>query len=134
MVKCTLFVVHDFVTSFRYFFKLKEAYEFQVCLEFRRVFFCFQAEDGIRDSSVTGVQTCALPISGTAAADEHGARWHRHTDRDAQRDHRAFARRAGTEAARCRPPASVRLVVQPRLRSEERRVGKEGRSRWSPYH
>src|SRR5260370_31593041 len=27
----------------------------------RRVFF-FQAEDGIRDSSVTGVQTCALPI------------------------------------------------------------------------
>src|SRR5207237_6479596 len=24
--------------------------------------FCFQAEDGIRDSSVTGVQTCALPI------------------------------------------------------------------------
>src|SRR5260370_9037030 len=28
-----------------------------------RVFFFFQAEDGIRDSSVTGVQTCALPIS-----------------------------------------------------------------------
>src|SRR5467141_4248824 len=26
-------------------------------------FFLFQAEDGIRDSSVTGVQTCALPIS-----------------------------------------------------------------------
>src|SRR5260370_19448723 len=28
-----------------------------------RVVFFFQAEDGIRDSSVTGVQTCALPIS-----------------------------------------------------------------------
>src|SRR5260370_41229087 len=28
-----------------------------------RMFFFFQAEDGIRDSSVTGVQTCALPIS-----------------------------------------------------------------------
>src|SRR5260370_5703348 len=28
-----------------------------------RYFFFFQAEDGIRDSSVTGVQTCALPIS-----------------------------------------------------------------------
>src|SRR2546427_4698790 len=31
------------------------------------VFFCFfffQAEDGIRDLTVTGVQTCALPISG----------------------------------------------------------------------
>src|SRR5438046_4024056 len=26
------------------------------------VLFCFQAEDGIRDWSVTGVQTCALPI------------------------------------------------------------------------
>src|SRR5699024_11282778 len=25
-------------------------------------FFCFQAEDGIRDRNVTGVQTCALPI------------------------------------------------------------------------
>src|SRR5258707_7881711 len=32
-------------------------------LEFRRVLFCFQAEDGIRDIGVTGVQTCALPIS-----------------------------------------------------------------------
>src|SRR5260370_2053575 len=30
---------------------------------FSLVFFFFQAEDGIRDSSVTGVQTCALPIS-----------------------------------------------------------------------
>src|SRR6266542_3906925 len=28
------------------------------------VFFFFQAEDGIRDATVTGVQTCALPISG----------------------------------------------------------------------
>src|SRR5215204_7058886 len=33
-------------------------------------FFFFQAEDGIRDHCVTGVQTCALPISlkGTARA------------------------------------------------------------------
>src|SRR6476469_5653560 len=30
--------------------------------EFGKLFFC-QAEDGIRDTSVTGVQTCALPIS-----------------------------------------------------------------------
>src|SRR5574338_305373 len=29
-------------------------------------FFFFQAEDGIRDAMVTGVQTCALPISGPA--------------------------------------------------------------------
>src|SRR5258706_11393822 len=38
-------------------------YDISQCSEFRRVLFCFQAEDGIRDWSVTGVQTCALPIS-----------------------------------------------------------------------
>src|SRR5260221_3052663 len=32
-------------------------------MEFRRVLFLFQAEDGIRDHCVTGVQTCALFIS-----------------------------------------------------------------------
>src|SRR3989441_4421835 len=32
------------------------------------VFFFFQAEDGIRDKLVTGVQTCALPISFERAA------------------------------------------------------------------
>src|SRR5256886_10741909 len=32
-------------------------------------FFFFQAEDGIRDLTVTGVQTCALPISGPPRAD-----------------------------------------------------------------
>src|SRR5256885_2426372 len=31
------------------------------------MFFFFQAEDGIRDYKVTGVQTCALPISGGTA-------------------------------------------------------------------
>src|SRR5260370_35055891 len=34
------------------------------------MFFFFQAEDGIRDSSVTGVQTCALPISSLELIDE----------------------------------------------------------------
>src|SRR5437762_2705186 len=34
------------------------------CKSFNYFFFFFQAEDGIRDTSVTGVQTCALPISG----------------------------------------------------------------------
>src|SRR5262249_57323273 len=33
-----------------------------------RVFFFFQAEDGIRDWSVTGVQTCALPICSISRA------------------------------------------------------------------
>src|SRR3989449_1794410 len=37
---------------------------FQVSLHLRVMFFFFfQAEDGIRDVAVTGVQTCALPIS-----------------------------------------------------------------------
>src|SRR5207237_6507619 len=38
------------------------------CLLCCIVCFFFQAEDGIRDSSVTGVQTCALPICRLAAA------------------------------------------------------------------
>src|SRR5688572_32501241 len=33
-----------------------------------RCFFFFQAEDGIRDLTVTGVQTCALPISAAGGA------------------------------------------------------------------
>src|SRR5882762_2886735 len=36
-------------------------------------FFFFQAEDGIRDSSVTGVQTCALPICGVPLPATAGA-------------------------------------------------------------
>src|SRR2546426_1476048 len=46
----------------------KTAYAFNRFLEFIRMlcktlfFFFFQAEDGIRDYKVTGVQTCALPI------------------------------------------------------------------------
>src|SRR6266446_9154407 len=35
-------------------------------------FFFFQAEDGIRDYKVTGVQTCALPISRAGAAAARG--------------------------------------------------------------
>src|SRR5690606_39323762 len=35
-----------------------------------RLFFFFQAEDGIRDFHVTGVQTCALPICSSAEGEE----------------------------------------------------------------
>src|SRR5687768_18179987 len=100
--------------------------------------FFFQAEDGIRDVAVTGVQTCALPIfehgadaAGVHAADEvvadaQGAVLHEHRcDRPLPRielrlDH-------GARGATVR----VRLQVED-LRSEERRVGKEGRSGWWP--
>src|SRR5690554_4685519 len=37
------------------------------------LFFFFQAEDGIRDADVTGVQTCALPISNLAVDAIHGS-------------------------------------------------------------
>src|SRR3954449_9333977 len=52
----------------RFFFKQKTAYDMRgdwssdVCSSDHDAFF-FQAEDGIRDESATGVQTCALPIS-----------------------------------------------------------------------
>src|SRR2546430_1913919 len=47
-----------------------------LCAHTHLSFFFFQAEDGIRDLTVTGVQTCALPISGlrAAAADVAGQR------------------------------------------------------------
>src|SRR5690348_3333998 len=35
----------------------------------KRIYFFFQAEDGIRDGRVTGVQTCALPISDYPSSD-----------------------------------------------------------------
>src|SRR6185503_20304840 len=38
-------------------------YLFYLCRIYLDFFFFFQAEDGIRDVAVTGVQTCALPIS-----------------------------------------------------------------------
>ena len=76
-------------------------------------FFFFQAEDGIRDVAVTGVQTCALPIYpkeytvdiSSFSIDEETRKQVESMDYDEQREW---------------------------LRSEERRVGKECRSRWSP--
>src|SRR5258708_27600671 len=95
------------------------------------VFFFFQAEDGIRDDLVTGVQTCALPISFALLA-----------DRQAVRKGIVFAERRPPRLGQLQRP---RLIGQAVLespgdvtellrRSEERRVGKECRSRWSPYH
>src|SRR5947207_7023579 len=42
-----------------------------------RFFFFFQAEDGIRDHGVTGVQTCALPICARPGAGPLAAHWRR---------------------------------------------------------
>src|SRR3989475_8528266 len=89
-------------------------------------FFFFQAEDGIRDLTVTGVQTCALPIlklhtkiiiglvSGACAG--------------------VVANAFATGAAWVAWTGIPAGWAADKVRSEERRVGKECRSRWSPYH
>src|SRR5206468_7008584 len=76
------------------------------------VFFFFQAEDGIRDLIVTGVQTCALPISASTATPAAGH---------------------GSSRVSSRTP-STRVSARLSMRSEERRVGKECRSRWALEH
>src|SRR5687768_18442249 len=91
-------------------------------------FFFFQAEDGIRDVAVTGVQTCALPIFEMQLDREKPAIWlgdlnvapepidvYHPEKRVNDVDFHIDARNAYKEAAR----------------SEERRVGKERRARWS---
>src|SRR5947208_16871980 len=82
----------------------------------RTITFFFQAEDGIRDDLVTGVQTCALPIYSFSCCP------------DSSTTHRL-------ELGRCtsRLSSGHRFSLTPH-RSEERRVGKECRSRRSPYH
>src|SRR5258707_6247260 len=92
-----------------------------LCLAYCVFFFFFQAEDGIRDIGVTGVQTCALPIYSAGRAMAMGYRDLSHPGRLRRPKENRYRTRAGTFPAE---PA----------RSEERRVGKECRSRWSPYH
>src|SRR3712207_7974336 len=88
-------------------------------------FFFFQAEDGIRDIGVTGVQTCALPISALG-----GARCQFFQPAPAAIMNAAIA---PTEMRR-RRTIFIGVLLSMLWRSEERRVGKECRSRWSPYH
>src|SRR5260370_9081666 len=98
-------------------------------------FFFFQAEDGIRDSSVTGVQTCALPICDQVDDGKREIRSSDVLDKSALYDHFCCLQRAA--AHKDREPSEEALlpgIEQLIARSEERRVGKECRSRWSPYH
>src|SRR5204863_6012203 len=99
--------------------------------------FFFQAEDGIRDLYVTGVQTCALPIS-LAAAVAAGLLDHfagAVADRAGPLDHEEALLRADLAMA-----AALLALVHGGAglgagaiagRSEERRVGKEWRSGWA---
>src|SRR5256884_3793445 len=98
-----------------------------------RLIFFFQAEDGIRDVAVTGVQTCALPISkrNRIVIDLNKAPADQRVPVRAERSRSRVGRVLGFIGI------ILVLVVVGMLaggRSEERRVGKECRSRWSPYH
>src|SRR5258707_7470878 len=97
-------------------------------------FFFFQAEDGIRDIGVTGVQTCALPISGGAAL--RRSVLPRSLCLLCANPALCEPARDGAEGSFHRAGALGERLADDaeRLRSEERRVGKECRSRWSPYH
>src|SRR5690606_40826777 len=99
--------------------------------------FFFQAEDGIRDFHVTGVQTCALPICGgyktpsLKQADDNIV------------EPAARGRSWDKGNSNLQPEKSTNFefgfayATPEKLsfsRSEERRVGKEGRSRGSEDH
>src|SRR5262249_56296405 len=97
-------------------------------------------EDGMRDWSVTGVQTCALPIyggwsaerdvslrSGKACADALVRRGYRVTTIDVTPE-------IAAALAAAKPDVALNVLhgrpgEDGTLRSEERRVGKEGRGR-----
>src|SRR2546425_2260905 len=96
-------------------------------------FFFFQAEDGIRDKLVTGVQTCALPISECGVRNaEFGIG--PCVTLTALADHPTIRRDYAAVAHAAELVSTPLLRNMGTLRSEERRVGKECRSRWSPYH
>src|SRR5207249_6053984 len=92
--------------------------EYYMMLQIYCFFFFFQAEDGIRDRNVTGVQTCALPISRASLANRRiGVRCGRGP---------GVPRAVSTISKPTRPWTPSASALK---RSEERRVGKECRCR-----
>src|SRR5688572_31828981 len=91
--------------------------------------FFFQAEDGIRDLTVTGVQTCALPIFEMIAVLFKDVRFGRLLSDGGNGQNDSFIPCFDGDVNL----HSLTGFVLPFDRSEERRVGKECRSRWSPY-
>ena len=110
-------------------------------------FFFFQAEDGIRDADVTGVQTCALPILFTKGEYEQAKPvFKKYTKSQPSNGNYNYwygvcCLKTGEAEEAVKP---LEIAVKKRItggqlylgqaRSEERRVGKECRSRWSPDH
>src|SRR5437867_5847511 len=87
-------------------------------------FFFFQAEDGIRDRTVTGVQTCALPIF-LVVDDDHGVRENL-AELFELVGYSVLTAANATEAMDALRKQEVDLLL---TRSEERRVGKGGGAR-----
>src|SRR5260221_3761056 len=109
-------------------------------IDLGRVMFRFKAEDGIRDHCVTGVQTCALPIylhsfpPGSPAAAPFPVGPGTCTPAPAATEPASATASAGWAGPPATAAAADSQSSVPPSRSEERRVGKECRSRWSPYH
>src|SRR2546430_6145509 len=98
------------------------------------VLFFFQAEDGIRDLTVTGVQTCALPIYYESRLSEIYGPMMTGIKKRQMPDPEYYKNILVATYLAYRPLSLSELTIIAGLRSEERRVGKECRSRWSPYH
>src|SRR5258706_5027587 len=111
--------------------------------------FRFQAEDGIRIWSVTGVQTCALFISSRRRHTRLVSDWSSDVCSSDLKQKTAYEIGSDWSSDVCSSDlehtSELQVTDQSRMpssawssdvcsRSEERRVGKEGRSRWSPYH
>src|SRR5438874_8260337 len=90
-----------------------------VCFQHSVAVFFFQAEDGIRDLYVTGVQTCALPISREVKA----------SDIQAPSD----VEIVNPELYICTLDSNKGRLRMELTRSEERRVGKECSARRTSY-
>src|SRR5690349_23186553 len=127
-VSYLLFFLFFLCLLFFFFYCFFFFFFFYLCVFFFFFFFFFfQAEDGIRDLYVTGVQTCALPISC--------APW-RSANTDSLPTSLLAAHPTDLQGAQAlaAPPLNEWVSADAWYRSEERRVGKECRSRWSPYH
>src|SRR5260221_9850555 len=125
----------------RSYYLQKCSTEFNTSAHVRLFFFFFQAEDGIRDHCVTGVQTwCSSDLNFSVGQDSIplGSPTPQVT--------RYFYNLIGWVDSTKTPAGRMQTFWRDALgnpiiehtgngtRSEERRVGKEGRSRWSPYH
>src|SRR5947209_16611774 len=97
------------------------------------ILFFFQAEDGIRDIGVTGVQTCALPIYPQALLQNPDQRGRPRGPRTPGASSPRPCARFQDHPSPSGVHFSTYSMLRSSLRSEERRVGKECRYRWSSY-